>query len=144
MFKLILSVISFIANIFTKIKSIFTLYVEPALALMEALKDFISTGNEEAHAVLSQNWPKIIKALEALQIGVECLNKPTDAEKLNCFISHFSRMEPAVQNAMYIKIASQIARDENPNKDVKESESDFLTQMHYTKVKAEQYKKNNG
>lgn|GEM_PF-939127 len=65
------------------------------------------------------------KVIVELNIGQDCLQKETFAERLACFIAHIRELSPAMQEAAYLKIAT-LYTEQSSGAEVKRSVVDAI------------------
>lgn len=74
------------------------------------------------------------KVLEDLAISNQCLQLPTTASRLKCFIDNLKQMSPAAREALYMKFASLYAQHSSGSKE-KTSRIDTAVQMRFLEKK---------
>jgi len=120
--------------------------VQPAIDFVEKLKAFLSSpaadiiaalipGNiaEEVKTLLLAN---IGKALDALEITEEINNAATTADKLTLLTQYLLTLSPNIRNAVFMKIASQLAKTTGNTDTIKGYSVDLLVQSQYAKQAA--------
>jgi hypothetical protein len=114
-------VVQFIRSIWKDIQPIITLYILPAIQIVNALKKALKEqGNEEAVILWLQqifkDERKVIKALQVLHQALNTLNllldcgqEQTPAAAIRCFIQKAKTLPAYQQRALWRELAKQIA-----------------------------------
>lgn len=138
----------FCSKFFGKIKSIFRQFdtyvsehVAIALQVTTAIRDALSgTASDILLAVIPGDLDAVIrdkvvialnKAIDALAIIDACKQYTNVADKLQCFIREIKKHNPAVQEALLMKLSSLIAAELDEGK-LKQNLYDLFAQAQYS------------
>ncbi len=114
-------VVQFIRSIWKDLQPIITLYILPAIQIVNALKKALKEqGNEEVVILwlnkIFKDEKKVIKALQVLHQALNTLNfletcgqEPTPADAVRCFIQKAQTLPPYQQRALWRELAKKIA-----------------------------------
>jgi hypothetical protein len=119
-------------------------HIDTALNIAVSLKNVLSSPEADiitaiipgnAEAVLKQQLVNgLTKAIEALTIAENCKQCTTVADKVNCFVQQIKQVDPHLQDAILIKLASLIAGFLDGGR-LKQSLYDLYTQAKYSVTK---------
>ena len=121
-------------------------HVEPAISFVEKLKAFLESPVADIITALIPGeiddklkdffLANVSKALDILQV-TEAINQATSIEdKLKLLTEYLLTLSPNMRNAVYMKLASQIAKVTGNTDSIKGYSVDLLVQSQYSKIKA--------
>jgi len=138
----------FFKTFFSKVAKFFTEEGPEILRFLNAVKAVVdnpalslavaASKNQIDDLILFELRRWLGRAVDIMEIKLECGAKPTLEQKITCFVEHLRNCPPEIRNALYHKTASIIAREKAREQGVKltTSEVDTLIQLEYSKLKA--------
>jgi hypothetical protein len=85
-------------------------------------------------AIIARIESVLDKVLQDLVISNQCLQQPTTAARLKCFIDNLKKLSPAAQEALYMKFASLYAAYSSGSEESR-SRIDTAVQMRFLEQK---------
>jgi hypothetical protein len=138
-------IVLFLTGLFTNLDKWIHENVQPAIDLVQNLKSFVDSPVADiVTAIIPGNVDDSIKfllstslqrALDSLQIVKIEDSNATLQTKLNALLQYIKTLSPSMQNGVYFKLASEIAKAIGSTDNFKGHGVDLLVQMQYSKMK---------
>lgn len=135
-------------RLFVNIKKFLKENVAPAIKFVNAVKAVVDNPSLDFLVALSATKldDKILaglrqalsKAIDIMEVQLECGSKGTDLEKILCYINWLRSLPLEQRKAMYHKTASLIARIKGGTEVLRASEVDLLVQLEYSESKSQE------
>jgi len=142
--KLLKRITIWLTLIIGKFKAWINENVEPALEIVNTIKEVVDNPALDILTKLSENkWDEallarareaLFQAVNILEISKACGKKETEFDKLACLIGSLRQHSPAMRSAIYQKLASILAIELSEDK-IQEYEADTLVQLTYANRK---------
>ena len=136
---------AWIERTFLNVKKFIKNNVTPAIKFVNGIKQVVDnpaldiivalTATQLDNKVLSGLRAALSKAIDILEIQLECGSLESDTDKIQCYINWLRTLPKVQRNAMYAKTASLIAQIHGGEDALKEHEVDLLVQLEYTENK---------
>ena len=142
--KFFSKIVSFLQNLFTNLDSWIHEHVQPSIETVQRIKEFINSPLADAVLqVIPGDADEALRDWISVHldkaISVLGLVKPGDTEKtLDQKVLDLSAVikavTPSMQNSIYLRLASEMAKSSGSKDEVKGHSVDLLTQMQYSKL----------
>ena len=138
-------IVLFIKGLFTNLDEWIHDNVQPAIDFVEGIKRAVGGKTVDLLVTLTPfNWDNnlrdiflaaLTKAIDALHVTAGIANEPDWTSKVYNMIEYIKTLSKPMQDAIYLKLASEIAKAKANQEDVKGHSVDLLVQMQYSKMK---------
>ena len=138
-------IVLFLTGLFSNLDRWIHEHVQPAIDLVQNLKSFVDSpvadlitaiipGNvdDSIKLLLSTSLQKALDSLQVVKIEDSNADLQT---KLNALLEYIKTLSPTMQNGVYFKLASEIAKAMGSTDSFKGHSVDLLVQMQYSKMK---------